>query len=409
MVEVARRSVPFGTTGGTTEAAVPSESTVLLAVALVSVALGLTLLVLPIPRALTVVPVALFAIALATLGVVLAASRGRSIGDPSRGHRESSEPPASADVALPAAEKSPPKVAERSVRPASSRGSSWRVLSSSANPGDETWLSWLPRERRRLYAEPGSVAPGVVTSPGKAGNLVAFPVRDYYGGALLPAVRGPRTTLPTPAKERGLIGDEHLPRLTSPHASPFSEEELDRMFPPEGRRRGPVFLPDAPDRIGGGASWAKSAIPTPIASSEAGRLLADVSLSPAPADDLLLDETRPSPLEGLSHKGEGERETEIDLTTDERLSREAANPVPPHLRASGPLLRFEPSRPARGTKSSATPRSVCASCSKVVVNLRMSGPCPKCLRPICNECLREAFVTHGHGWCVDCSSAVAAS
>jgi hypothetical protein len=249
------------------------------------------------------------------------------------------------------------------------------------------------------------VAPGVVTSPGRAGNLVAFPVRDYYGGALPPAVRGSRPSPPTGARAKGLVGDEHLPRLSSSHASPFSEEELDRMFPPAGRR-GAAILPRAPDRIGGAAPWAKPAGAAGSTDSGIGEVSADVSISSTLAEGSSRDGEEPSRLDRPSRKDEDEPGDRFGVDTDE-LGREAANPVPPHLRASGPLIRFEPSRPSRGEKNAAVSRSVCASCSRVVVNLRMSGPCPKCLRPVCNECLREAFVTQGHGWCLDCSSASA--
>jgi hypothetical protein len=285
------------------------------------------------------------------------------------------------------------------------KGSSWRILSAAADPGDETWLSWLPRERRRLVPEEGSVPPGVVTSPGRAGNLVAFPVRDYYGGALPPTVRGSRMSLPAGPREKGLVGDEHLPRLSSSHASPFSEEELDRMFPPEGRR-GAVFLSTAPNRIGGASPWAKPVHAVGSSASRTGGVSADVMLSTTPAEDTVLEERAPSLPVRRSRNDENEREASMGVDTED-LGREAANPVPPHLRAAGPLIRSDSAQPFRAGKNTAGARSVCASCSKVVVNLRMSGPCPKCLRPICNECLREAFVAHGHGWCLDCSSTAA--
>jgi len=145
-----------------------------------------------------------------------------------------------------------------------------------------------------------------------------------------------------------------------------------------------------------------------VSLEEIDALEADIVARREGAETPSADSLRDVNFEETPSEGLGGTETPLDRRPSE-LSREAANPVPPHLRAAGPLDRFGP-RPARpGGKDTSTARSVCASCSKVVVNLRMSGPCPRCLRPVCTDCLREAFVTQGHGWCLDCSTAVAAA
>lgn len=187
------------------------------------------------------------------------------------------------------------------------------------------------------------------------------------------------------------------------------------MFPSVPGRR-PVLLDDAPQRIGGGSFLRREPTAREESSVRPGGTLPSLGSrtstferepdsfarsdrsDEAPEEDIVVQLSttteRPAAREGASRPS----------STSDDLFREAANPVPPHLRAAGPLLRFEPAKPVARSGSSPTSRSVCASCSKVVVSLRMSGPCPKCMRPICNDCLRDAFVTHGHGWCVDCLS-----
>lgn len=309
------------------------------------------------------------------------------------------------------------------------RGSEWRVLSAPLDPGDETWLSWLPRERRRLGSERDGLVPGVVHSPGKAGNLVAFPVRNYPG-SVRPGMGSPRPIDSVPvAKPRPNTAEQagqphfspipgvtgHEPSHPSRRVAPFSEEELDRMFPPvSGRRR--IFLVEAPQKVGEVEFRAREPNPPaePLARSEESEESAESNEGPL---SLLEGDTDRS--SRVDRRGEEQSDAARIPSPDRapsdpvprpdprasELFSEAANPVPPHLRGTGPLVRGDIPRAAHRSRESASPRSVCASCSKVVVSLRMSGPCPKCLRPVCNDCLREAFVTKGHGWCIDCSSA----
>jgi len=419
MAGVAHRTASLGTSGPGWATADALRSTGLTAVALAILALGLALLVLPGLNVAPGIPAVLIAVALGVLVVILLLSRGER---PGRSPVESTNvPEAPRETYQRASSPSPaiPTDASRGPRAGvPGRGSAWRILSSPTEPGDETWLSWLPRESRRLGPEGGSVVRGVVPSPGRAGNLVAFPVRDYFGGALPPVARGPPSSVPATAREGAHFSDEHAPTLSSSRASPFSDEELDRMFPPEGRRD-PILLEDAPDRIGGHSPWGGSgavahrsfAIPE-TTSERPGRgeetEAHDAIPLPAYRWNRRVSENSEAP--STTNPREGSTRTSVGRTGahPSELREEASNPVPPHLRASGPLIRFEPRSPTRGGKGSSAPRSVCASCSKVVVDLRMSGPCPKCLRPLCHECLREALVTVGHGWCLDCSRATMA-
>jgi hypothetical protein len=309
------------------------------------------------------------------------------------------------------------------------RGSEWRVPSVPSIPGDGGWLSWLPREHSRTGVEGIDPIPGVIHSPGRAGNLVAFPVRNYLHGAwssvgsgnlprsspvTVPSPGAPETHHPVPppttSTDRSREPSESLPRTR-----PMSVEELDRMFPPVSGPRS-VFLADAPEKVGGPSPWVRElSLPADPPASREEPPQPPYGRPPSVEED----EDPPSQTDGFAgRRTEPARNREAatpprpassggfsrpDPPTADLL-REATNPVPPHLRETG-----RPSRSgARGSSGRPTDladgRSVCASCSKVVVNVRMSSDCPKCLRPICDDCLREAFVTHGHGWCADCAA-----
>jgi hypothetical protein len=317
-----------------------------------------------------------------------------------------------------------------------SGGSEWRVLAAGASPGDESWLSWLPRATRRLGTEAGGVSRGAAYSPGPSGRLVAFPTRKDAAGDRPATMPGDfaRSALPSPQHPKiseegeptsGRPGSRGLPDDDSgaaPKRESFSEEELDRMFPPAlGGRT--LFLSDIPVKVGVSGTlskaWESSADATtsanesetssqqPSSTPEAGPVARSRGHQ---ASDSSADVFARPDSTIHSHMGTSEH-TPGSRPRAEELALEAANPVPPHLRSGGPRVRLAPHRPHFRSLDPSSQKSVCASCSKVVVNLRMSGPCPKCLRPICNECLREAFVTRGQGWCIDCASApsVAAS
>ena len=306
------------------------------------------------------------------------------------------------------------------------RGSEWRVLSLPANPGDETWISWLPRETRRLGAEAVGASRRAIYSASHPGSLVAVPNRTQgptvrsatmSGDFALSsrAVRTPRTDGGTVEPVRSPATLENLFQTPPPPAAKahkYTEEELDRLFPPSPGEHTP-FLTGVPQRVGvrdssahdrpsggfGPGYASESLVAAGSARSFHERNL-DTELSESPRMDVPSDRPalaafRPLPVVGGSMDFPGRRSNADDLYL------EATNPIPPHLR--GTDLFIGP-RPARRLSDVGVPKSVCASCSKVVVNLRMSGPCPRCLRPICSECLREAILAHGQGSCLDCAA-----
>ena len=384
--------------------------------ALAALAIGLALLAAPIAAIGVYIPYALFVAGL----VVLGASVSMTTRPPDSASAVSSAAPEPQRWSLNDTRHEIPKpVPDAQIGPkALGVGSEWRVPSSPVIPNDETWLSWLPPEHHWPAPGESPAGRGIVRSPGKAGSLVAFPVRSYYAGY----------STSSPHLDRGVgsaaaLENAHRPAMAAPSASPpsrggyaqntasrasenippFSVDELDRLFPPAVSGR-TIFLSEAPQRVGRPTRQLRAPVATE-ASSEAGE-------SPnTPEQRFLIEMETESDLVRGASMPTSERVPEATLTEPHHRMRsatvldEATNPLPPHLRGVAV-------RPAHTGAHASDPlprkarlsRSVCASCSKVVLDLRMSGPCPKCLRPICNECLREAFATQGHGWCVDCST-----
>ncbi|MGA8091233.1 MAG: hypothetical protein WB984_01875 [Thermoplasmata archaeon] len=399
------------------------------AVALTSLFLGLVLFLDPLASVGSTIPFALFAIGSGGLAGFISL----------HGWKTTVLSPATSVTAAGVATSSRPADPLGAVAPGPNerhrarltpKGAEWRVLPAPSISRDGGWISWLPREHRRSGIEGVEPVPGVVHSPGRAGNLVWFPVRkDYHGVRSSPGSGD--LSRPSPGAEPSLTATEaggpSVPPVTSPRRGrdpseplpgtrPLSVEELDRMFPPVSSSRS-TFLSEAPERVGGPSTWVRElslpadplASPDESTSSTEGRSSTFEEGEDPPsqadpfegrrADHSAIPETTSSP---RSHPPDGTSRSNAETA---ELFLEAANPVPPHLRGESAHARMEARRPSVRSIDPASQRSVCASCSKVVVNLRMSGPCPKCLRPICNDCLREAFVTHGHGWCIDCSAA----
>lgn len=402
------------------------------AAAVTALVLGLLLLVTPRTLVGFYIPLSLFAIAIGLLASVTSLRRPTGRAPAAR----ITPIPSGAGSSSTATHPSPPGPAKvgRAFPPmVPGTGSEWRVANDSDRPGIGSGLAWLARRGGwRAHAAGCEPAPGVVRSPGKAGNLVAIPMRHYYPGV--------RSALPPeefedlvdslrdlPIVDPALRSPYHRaspvlesvppPSRPSPGGRAFSEEELDRLFPPAGERR-PVLLSQAPSKVGRSPLLATPAAEPPRAVVPPPAPTVP-SVDPEAADSPARDEplrpplergapaldpkkasragTFPPPMTTIFHPPPDEPSAELVL--------EAANPVPPHLRGAGPLLRFEPRASDRRSAKSTPARSVCASCSKVVVDLRMSGPCPKCMRPICHDCLREAILSRGRGWCLDCSTA----
>lgn len=307
-------------------------------------------------------------------------------------------------------------------------GGEWRVPSVPHRSGGGNWLAWLGPEHRRLDPESAGFAFSGGYSVGPPGGLVPIPVRR--SGWTPPAEPPSR---PVVAATTGGLGHsvwEVDERTAFPDSAPdprpasfsdatreFTDEELDRLFPPFLDRR-IRFLPGAPMRIGlpevnpsevsppkehplGASEWAKpETAPPPESGSDEAEDSGPLFEPSAPQMEEPRIVPRESGIEATARWG-GLSPLEV-----EDLRREAMNPVPPHLRVGFPTTQLDLHEPDRRPTGPPGARSVCASCSKVVVNLRLSGPCPECLRPICTDCLREGLRRYGRGWCEDCAQDV---
>jgi hypothetical protein len=224
-------------------------------------------------------------------------------------------------------------------------GSRRIVLSSSTTPGDQIWSGWLRTDGGHLPVGLIGPVPETAYMPPRAGQFIPFPERepDLILTADLPSRRGSALREP-------------------PRPAPFPVEELDRLFPPDlpatDSSTAPVSGPlDVPDEIGSDPVFG----------------------------------TPPPP---------GSLEYQIHL--------EAITATPPHLRSAAPP-RTESSTPAPrvpSRMSSMVARTECASCDRELVELRSWGPCPECLRPVCNLCLLESLWKHGRGYCGPCAGEV---
>jgi len=314
----------------------------------------------------------------------------------------------------------------------SRQGYDWRVLSLPPSPADETWISWLPRETRRLGPPASRGSARTAYSAGRPGSLVAIPTRAQGRGVRatslpgdLARADGTEPTARTPGEARPPIRSPvtvealfHTPPAPAAPSTGYTEEELDRLFPPAPGEHTP-FLTGAPDRVGmrdsdrvgtspGNILRAAAATDSPRFPREAPPSIEDEldlametsdRLPPGPAS---VPPAVPEDRSSSPPRWMGEFPLPAAPAVD--LYLEAANPIPPHLRGTDRLVSTVKHRLPRRTPEPERPKSVCASCSRVVVNLRMSGPCPRCLRPVCSECLRQAFRSHGEGSCVDCST-----
>jgi len=429
MTGVVQRTATCPTSAGRERFSHVSAQLLLPAGAVASLLLGLGLLLDPLGPIDAYAPFALFAVGAGALATYISLRYGRDVPAPS-GPPTSAAGIGTTSIPMDPRSGSGTRPADRQRVPITSRGSEWRVLSAPVGPGDETWLSWLPREHRRLGPEGIGFTSGVVHSPGKAGNLVAFPVPNYYHGVRSAPGSG-GVIPPTPASRPppSLAGPEdsnaiptapidpagRRPFRSSARAGAYSEEELDRMFPLTSDHPY-VVLADAPRRVGGMAPWKREPGPSAEAPARLHSLPPPAGGRSSPpgggggrSSQLVPSEEpgieRPSgPRSTATLYSESPEASPGPRGTEADLFLEASNPVPPHLRIEGGFTQVDVRRPARRSVDPGRPRSVCASCSNLVVNLHMSGPCPKCLRPICNDCLHDAFVRYGHGWCIDCSA-----
>ncbi len=278
-----------------------------------------------------------------------------------------------------------------------------RVATSSVSwSGEEIWQRWRRPASSHLGAEVIPPVGSTAYVPPRTGAIHPFGARDrdlwFMPSMPLPPERRPGTAAPTGSR----TGAALHPRGTHAHhgvrAGPYTDDELDRLFPPEAeppasstsppeeapRLSSPPELPTAPEP--------RAPPPTPTMEE---RVYRERS---APAADGFSGDVG-GPWSGLgSLSGAG--------AIDHLLYLEAINPVPPHLRPPAedpPGARPPPARPALA----ALPTS-CGSCRRGLGDFRTWSSCARCGRPICRRCLALSIRFGEDGVCWDCSESALA-
>jgi len=303
-------------------------------------------------------------------------------------------------------------------------------VSATAHVREDFWRRWLVPRREPLGSGGVGHVPRTLYLPIIPGALARYSTghHDLSGGAQ----EIPRTIgAPRPGR-RGALQRSPVPSLTisalrpgpvdraipTVGTRPFSEEELDRLFPPEaspptpppeGTRPSPMVLgetpplrpgvpPAAPSRQSLDGTTPGQVSPAPLGRPSPEPHLASGS-GPAGASE-------PPVMPGFAPSFPGilGGAWPTDLM-DHPVDLEAINPVPPHLRARrAPEPGLRPAGRVGGSLQS-TPARSCAMCGRQLWDFRTWGECPGCGDPVCEPCLRSSFVNGAEGHCSDCRAA----
>lgn len=219
----------------------------------------------------------------------------------------------------------------------------------------------------------------------------------------VPGARGPGRITYTPAS--GSAGPTASALARSPNR-PFTEQELEALFPREGavpRSGEPPWnsgtlttFPVSPP--GRSACLEAPGDTRTVVSAKGTRALAGVgareigSATPSATPPLERDrlaESAGDPLPPLDR-------------LDRRVYLESVNPLPPHLRP-GPGSRPTPSTPSTAHgPSPAYPSISCSMCARRLSDFRTWAHCPRCGEPLCRDCLSLSFLTGAEGHCPSC-------
>lgn len=299
------------------------------------------------------------------------------------------------------------------------------AVSATTRGGDELWRRWTIPPARPLGVAIAGPVPQSAYSPPPASGFVGFPARDTDlqfptpGRARPPTPEATRSPVPAlasradasaPTDEARPSGD---PSPSPNHTGPFTESELDAMFP-LGRDFSPV-TEESP-------SPAASRPPKPKSEPRAANL--PFAEGPAPRGPRRPERIRPAraptpePMPKTPDRPDsapvssGEEVGPLLAgpvgllptldSMDHLVALEALNPTPPHLRLA-PSLGVDRARPGRTlTATSGGFRWHCTECSQGLTDLRAWVECPQCARPICRRCLTLSFLTGADGHCTDC-------
>lgn len=312
----------------------------------------------------------------------------------------------------------------RDSRPHSGLGRA--VVSAASRTGDEIWRRWTTPIARPLGVELAGPVPETAHSAPKSGGFVAFPRRSQDlqfvtrarpggtepDGFLPPAAPSPHASAPSPPSPSNAARSPPPPR---PQPGPFSETELDALFPcappsppaaevlssprtvpPSG---GPNEAPRSENRFASDAADETSgrfAVGNPAAAPpQAARPEVPVHREPSP---IRADEDMGPLLAGPLGL------LPVLDSQDHVVAFEATNPTPPHLRLS-PYM--EPDRLLAGRSGTGVRESLrwyCTECSRALSDFRSWVQCRRCSRPMCRQCLTSSFLAGADGHCANCRS-----
>ncbi len=281
----------------------------------------------------------------------------------------------------------------------------------SAAAGDRVWKQWQAPPSAPLGAALAGPVPETAYVPPRGGAEPAFPARDRdllvaVGPTLVPAAgAAARAALapaprfvPAPAVR---ASSQARARLAARRRIPFSDAELDAMFPPDAA--GAPSLPLASAELSPipfsrpALSLEPDAIVPPIARA---RSVAG-AIGPGP----------PAPPAAPATPGAGGeaptgrfRILPSLISLRDPLYVETIHPIPPHLRSApgsrgggGSACRASSTR-ARGAPVS----RACVGCLRRLSGFRGWVVCPGCHQALCRSCLGASFLASSEGYCSTC-------
>jgi hypothetical protein len=292
------------------------------------------------------------------------------------------------------------------------------AVSAAFRSGDDMWRRWVTPASPSLGVEVAGPVASSWYSPTKEGALAPFAPRDQGIWFLSPDHHLVIPDLPSSGggpsfSVSGGSRDLRLEPEPTERTQPFTEFELDTLFPPEPGAPLPPYddtpPPEpAPDPFAGPPG-------SPAPSPPTIPTLSDTEERPrAPSAPSTFRTGAPPIWEGLDAEialaaaeagamGSGPSGMLPTLDSlDHQVYLEALNPTPPHLRTSHRPSRPKP--PKRTVRSVASPEGheFCTMCARKVADFRTWVECPRCGRPLCRDCLGISFLTGAGGRCFNC-------
>jgi hypothetical protein len=281
------------------------------------------------------------------------------------------------------------------------------ALSAAAQAAERMWTQWETPVTASLgvplagpvaetaYVPPSPAAPTpfarrdrdlVIATVPDGSSAIAPPPRPSWTDLESPAVI-PRSPLRSGGYARSRAG---LRRRI-----PYSEAELNALFPPEVPAAVVSVLPLASAEI--------SPIPLlgPSLALEPEAAVVSLITSPAPRTSPVVGPLRdvPTAPAATDHPSGRYRILPSLLHLRDPLYVETIHPIPPHLRAiARPRGTAAPApRPSAGAKP-----PCCVGCLRSLTGFRAWVICPGCHQPLCRRCLGASFLASTEGYCSQC-------